>query len=106
MAYRRGAARPRRHPNQRGADASRRGSPAQLAESFATEHHHAPRAYAKFMGADLASPNENAALALHAHGAVLDYLAAFDADALPPKANQNGGLQRLSGLKQGGPVRR
>lgn len=50
----------------------------QLADSFATEDHHGPRAYAKFVGADQATPDESAALALHAHGAVQAYLAVVD----------------------------
>lgn len=49
----------------------------QFAAAFATEGHHGPLAYARFVstGGDL---DERAALALHAHGAVQAYLAAAE----------------------------
>ncbi|HXV94007.1 MAG TPA: nucleotidyl transferase AbiEii/AbiGii toxin family protein [Pseudonocardia sp.] len=47
----------------------------QLAAAFATEEHHGARAYARFVGTDQATPDERAALALHAHVAVQAFLA-------------------------------
>lgn len=47
----------------------------QLAAAFATEEHHGPRAYANFLATN-ATPDERAALALHAYGAVQVFLVA------------------------------
>ena len=46
----------------------------QLAAAFASEEHHGPIAYARFVGSD-GNLDERAALALHAYGAVQAYLA-------------------------------
>lgn len=48
----------------------------QLGAAFATEAHHGPRAYARFVGTNQTTPEERAAHALHAHAAVQVYLAA------------------------------
>lgn len=45
-----------------------------LATAFASENHHGPLAYARFVGTDEADPDERAELALHAYGAVQAYL--------------------------------
>lgn len=47
----------------------------QLAAAFASEEHHGPIAYARFVGT-VGNLDERAALALHAYGAVQAYLAA------------------------------
>ena len=48
----------------------------QLGAAFATESHHGPRAYARFVGTNQATADERATHALHAHAAVQVYLAA------------------------------
>lgn len=50
----------------------------QLAAAFASEDHHGPRAYAKFVATDHATPDDRTALALRAYGAVQTYLAAAE----------------------------
>ena len=50
----------------------------QLATAFASEDHHGPRAYARFVGPDEADRDERAELALHAYGAVQAYLAGLE----------------------------
>lgn len=47
----------------------------QLARAFASESHHGPLAYARFVGNDQVDRDERAELALHAYGAVQAYLA-------------------------------
>jgi hypothetical protein len=48
----------------------------QLGAAFATESHHGPRDYARFVGTNQATADERATHALHAHAAVQVYLAA------------------------------
>lgn len=50
----------------------------QLGAAFASEDHHGPKAYARFVATDQGTPDDRTALALRAYGAVQAYLAAAD----------------------------